>query len=204
MRRSKFAVLVLALLVSLSCANDSSTAAPAPAASSTPAPSTPGIAGKAAPGTVVTVEPVTPRDFPLPEGPAIMDQYAKQFVPDMLLVRVGQPVEFRNSEDSPHNVNVNRVPTGTEVFNVATAPFEKHVHTFEQAGQYAVACDIHPGMLATVVATTTPYVAVVAATGAFQFSDLTPGDYTVRWTSSGQTGEKTVKVTAGTTTVSVP
>ena len=202
MRRFSSVLLVPALLASVSCSStDSSTSAPAPAA---PAPTTPGIAGKAAPGTIVTLEPTAPREFPLPEGPAIMDQYAKQFVPDMLLVRVGQPVEFRNSEDSPHNVNVNRAPTGTEVFNVATAPYQKHVHTFEQPGQYAVACDIHPGMLATVVATTTPYVAVVAATGEFQFSDLMPGDYTVRWTGGGQTGEKTVTIASGTTNVSVP
>ena len=93
--------------------------------------SRPVIVGKAPRGAIVSLTPNPLREMPLPDGPAIMDQYAKQFVPDMLLVRVGQPVEFRNSEDSPHNVNVNRIPTGTEVFNVATAPYQKHVHTFE-------------------------------------------------------------------------
>src|SRR5919108_291874 len=142
--------------------------------------------------------------MPLPDGPAIMDQYAKQFVPDMLLVRVGQPVEFRNSEDSPHNVNVNRIPTGTEIFNVATAPYQKHVHTFDQPGQYAVACDIHPGMTATVVATTTPYVTIADDAGNFSWPDIPPGDYTLSWVLSGKSGEKKVTVAAGRTELAVP
>jgi hypothetical protein len=174
-----------------------------PEAAASAAAAAPSIAGKAPRGTVVTLEPVPPREFPLPDGPAIMDQYAKQFVPDMLFVRVGQPVEFRNSEDAPHNVNVNRIPTGTEIFNVGTAPYQKHVHTFEQPGQYAVACDIHPGMLATVVATTTPYVAITDSAGAFQFGDLPAGDYTLRWTGA-ENGEKKVTVGAGSTNVAVP
>lgn len=193
-------VLVILATVACSTPSDQQTA---PAAAASAAPAVPAIVGKAPRGTIVTLEPATAREFPLPEGPAIMDQYAKQFVPDLLLVRVGQPVEFRNSESEPHNVNVNRIPTGTEIFNVATAPYQKHVHTFDQPGRYAVACDIHPGMLATVVASTTPYVAVADNAGAFQFTDLTSGEYTLRW-SGAEDGEKTVTVGAGATTVVVP
>jgi hypothetical protein len=54
-------------------------------------------------------------------------------------------------------------------------------------------------MLATVVATTTPYVAVVDDTRAFRFPDLAAGQYTLRWNVSGRAGEKTV--TVGTTAV---
>jgi hypothetical protein len=140
----------------------------------------------------------------MPDGPAIMDQYAKQFVPDMLLARVGQPVEFRNSESDPHNVNVNRIPTGTQIFSVGTAPYQKYVHTFDQPGQYAVACDIHPGMLATVVVSATPYVAVADESGAFAWTDVAPGQYTLAWVLSGKTGEKTVTVSAGRTELTVP
>jgi len=194
--------LLLLVIAAISCssvrAGDTESDAPAAAT-----PAAPAIIGKAPRGTIVTLEPVAPREFPLPDGPAIMDQYAKQFVPDMLLVRVGQPVEFRNSEADPHNVNVNRMPTGAAVFNVATAPYQKYVHTFDQPGQYAVACDIHPGMLATVVATTTPYVAVADEGGGFQFTDLAPGDYTLRWTGA-QNGEKKVTVGAGPANVAVP
>jgi hypothetical protein len=193
-------VLAAVVISAIGCSTPSD---PQSEAASIAPPAAPSIVGKAARGTVVTLEPTVSREFPLPEGPAIMDQYAKQFVPDMLLVRVGQPVEFRNSEDSPHNVNVNRIPTGAAVFNVATAPYQKYVHTFDQPGQYAVACDIHPGMLATVVAATTPYVAVADGTGTFQFADLTSGEYRLRW-AGATNGEKQVTVGAGATNVTVP
>jgi hypothetical protein len=198
-------VLLTLFLVGLAASACSTAPEPAGSAetATAAAPAAPSIVGKAPRNTVVMLEPASPREFPLPDGPAIMDQYGKQFVPDMLVVRVGQPVEFRNSEDMPHNVNVNRIPTGAEVFSVATAPYQKYVHTFDQPGQYAVACDIHPGMLATVVATTTPFVAIADGAGTFQFTDLASGDYTLRWTGASN-GEKTVTVGSGATTVAVP
>jgi hypothetical protein len=196
-----FAVAAAALIVA-GCSTSSEDAARGTA--SAPASNAPGIAGKAPRGAIVSLTPNPPRDLPLPDGPAIMDQYAKQFVPDMLLVRVGQPVEFRNSEDSPHNVNVNRIPTGTQVFSVATAPYQKYVHTFDQPGQYAVGCDIHPGMIATVVATTTPYVAIADERGAFTWPDVPAGQYTLGWVLNGTTGEKAVTVSTGRTELSVP
>ena len=163
----------------------------------------PGVSGKAPAGAIITLEPTAAREFTLPEGPAIMDQYSKQFVPELLFVRVGQPVEFRNSEDSPHNVNVNRMPTGTALFNTSTAPYQKFVYTFAQPGQYSVTCDIHPGMLATLVATTTPYVAVADNRGAFAFNDLAAGSYKLVWMASGRSGEETVDVTTDPVKVSV-
>ena len=111
-------------------------------------------------------------------------------------MRVGQSVEFRNSEDSPHNVNVNRMPTGTALFNTSTAPYEKFVYTFEQPGQYSVTCDIHPGMLATLVATTTPYVAVADDLGAFAIQRSGPGAYKLVWMARGRSGERIVDVPA--------
>jgi plastocyanin len=191
-----------AVLLAVGCSGPpQDTAASAPPA---PASTSPSIVGKAPRGAIVTLAPAPAREFALPGGPAIMDQYAKQFVPDLLLVRVGQPVEFRNSESEPHNVNVNRVPTGTQIFSVGTAPYQKYVHTFEQPGQYAVACDIHPGMMATVVATATPYVAVADDRGWFTFADVVPGEYTLGWTVSGQSGEKAVTVGSGRTELVVP
>lgn len=201
MTRAVVAAVVLVIAGCSAPADDTARADRAPAA---PPSSTPGIVGKAPRGAIVSLVPLPAREMPLPEGPAIMDQYAKQFVPDMLLVRVGQQVEFRNSEDSPHNVNVHRIPTGAEVFSVATAPYQKHVHTFEQPGQYAVSCDIHPGMTATVVATSTPYVAIADDSGNFSWSDVPAGDYTLNWVLSGKTGEKKVSVASGRTELTVP
>ncbi|HET9705038.1 MAG TPA: plastocyanin/azurin family copper-binding protein [Vicinamibacterales bacterium] len=131
---------------------------------------------------------------PMPDGPAVMDQYAKQFVPNVLYVRVGQPVEFRNSEDMPHNVTVKRRTTGAEVFNVGTEPQQKHVHTFDRVGQFDVVCDIHPGMQATVIAAESPMVTVAADNGRFSIANVKPGAYKLSATFEGRTVEQPVEV----------
>ncbi len=155
--------------------------------------------GQAPSGAVVTLEAVPPREEPLPGGPAVMDQYSRNFVPELLMVRVGQPVEFRNSEDVDHNVIVVRAPTGTRVFDTATPPYQKYEHTFDRAGRYDVSCDIHPGMRATIVATTSPHAVVVDQTGRFTFADLEPGSYKVTMSGGPRAVERTIEVSASRT-----
>src|SRR5688500_4890119 len=81
------------------------------------------VVSKAPRGAVVVLAPKVSQQFPLPPGPAIMDQYGRAFIPNLLIVRAGQVVEFRNSEDVLHNVHVQKAPAGTEVFNVDRPPF---------------------------------------------------------------------------------
>ena len=130
----------------------------------------------------------------MPEGPAVMDQYAKTFVPNVLYVRVGQPVEFRNSEDENHNVNVTRRGTGGAVFSTSTEPQHKYVHTFDRAGQYDVACDIHPGMQALVVAASSSLVTIADEQGAFSIPNVPAGAYKVALTFEGRTVERPLEV----------
>jgi hypothetical protein len=189
--------VVSLLLLAAGC----STAPPPSDPASAPAPSPPAtssgltlVVGRAPRGAVVTLEPAPARPFPPPAGPAVLDQYSKQFVPAVLLVRVGQTVEFRNSEDTPHNVNVTRTPSGTEVFNVSTDPFQKHEHAFDREGRYNVTCDIHPGMQAFVIVTATPYAVVADDSGVFSIPDVEPGAYTLRIAAAGGTTERKVDV----------
>jgi plastocyanin len=175
------------------------------ACSNTPAPPQPSAA--VAPVTSAEVTGTVPRNaivtlipaaapVPLPEGPAVMDQYAKQFVPNVLYVRVGQPVEFRNSEDMPHNVTVKRRSTGAEVFNVGTEPQQKHVHTFDRVGQFDVTCDVHPGMQATLIATESPMATVAGDDGRFSIANVKPGAYKLSVTFEGRTVEQPVDVSS--------
>jgi hypothetical protein len=132
-----------------------------------------------------------------------MDQYAKQFVPNVLYVRVGQPVEFRNSEDMPHNVTVLRRGSGAEVFNVGTEPQQKYVHTFDRIGQFDVACDIHPGMQAIVIAAPSPYATVADDGGRFTIADVKPGAYKLNVTYEGRTVEQPLEVAGPRTDVKI-
>jgi plastocyanin len=179
------------------------TNAPSPAASAAPAAAVTSseVTGTVPRNAIVTLLAAAPA--PMPDAPALMDQYAKQFVPNVLYVRVGQPVEFRNSEDMPHNVTVIRRGSGVEVFNVSTEPQQKHVHTFDRAGQFDVTCDIHPGMQATLIAAPGPLATIADDRGQFTIPNVTPGTYTLNLVFEGRTVERPLDVKGARTSVTV-
>jgi plastocyanin len=151
------------------------------------------VTGRASAGALVMLEPAN-APAPLPEGVAVMDQFSKAFVPEMLFVRVGQPVTFKNSEDQLHNITVIRSRTGREVFNISQGQGDVHSHTFDQQGEYDVSCDVHPGMKAVIVATSTPYAAYADAKGAFSVPNVPPGQYRLKISADGRDSERLVKV----------
>jgi plastocyanin len=192
-----FGALVIACATAAACAAPAETPAPLPAATNIAE-----VTGTAPRGAVVSLLP-SGGEAPMPEGPAVMDQYAKQFVPAILYVRVGQPVEFRNTEDMGHNVTVNRRDSGSAVFDVETDPQEKHVHTFDRVGQYDVMCSVHPGMQATVIATRSSLATSVGEDGRFSIANVPAGAYTLTVTFAGRTVEQPVAVTGPRTDVRV-
>jgi hypothetical protein len=131
-----------------------------------------------------------------------MDQYAKQFLPEVLFVRVGQVVEFRNSDDETHNVQVLRMPTGTTVMNESGSKGQVFRHLFQQPGSFDVNCDIHPGMRATIIATETPFTAVAGPNGTFSIEGVPPGNYVLKMqTPNGRETSQDIAVTTPRTTI---
>jgi len=188
--------VLLALVVAPACSGaDDVPAAATPGAAQVAAAVTQ-VSGRAPAGALVALEPAG--GVPMPEGPAVLDQFSKAFVPETLFVRVGQPVIFKNSEDQLHNVTVVRTRTGTGVFNVSQNQGDVHTHTFEQAGEYDVTCDVHPGMRATIVAANTPYAVYADARGAFAFPNIPPGSYRLKVSASGRETERAVEVAGAT------
>jgi plastocyanin len=187
-----------AVLLTSACGRAAETPAPAVVAPVTSSE----VTGTVPANAIVSLLPVA-GDAPMPEGPAVMDQYSKQFVPNSLYVRVGQKVEFRNSEDMPHNVIVSRRGSGAQVFNVGTEPHEKYVHAFDRVGQYDVICDIHPGMQATVVATQSPSATIAGDDGSFTLPNVALGSYKLSLTFEGRTVEQPLEVTAARTVVKI-
>jgi plastocyanin len=185
--------VLLALVVGSACSGPAD--APTPAGTSPPAAAATTVtqlSGRAPAGALVTLEPIA--GVPMPEGNALLDQFSKAFVPETLFVRVGQPVVFKNSEDQLHNVTVVRSRTGTGVFNISQNQGDVHTHTFEQAGEYDVTCDVHPGMRATIVASNTPFAVYADARGAFSFANITPGSYRLKVSAGGRETERAVEV----------
>ena len=163
------------------------------------------VAGKVhASGTaVVVLEPKTARTFAPQTDKPIMDQVGLTFGPELLLVRTGQPVEFRNSDDTLHNVHVTHEETHTPAFNVAIPTGSSYNYTFDLDGFYRVGCDIHPAMAASVFAATTPYTALAESDGSFTFFDVPSGAWTVTVYTGGKRLHKDVEVKGGVTEVTI-
>jgi hypothetical protein len=167
---------VASVLAGCSSADRPTPPKPAVSAIATSQPGLVTVTGKASRGTVVVLEPIEPAPSE-PPPPAIVDQRAQQFIPDLLVVRTGQTVEFRNSESTPHNVYVTRAASGAEELNVSTDPGQAHGHVFAEAGLYEVSCDIHESMRASIVVVSSSYYAVAGDFGRYVIMNVPPGRY---------------------------
>ena len=182
MRASKILAVSAMALLACRCSNNATSSAPPPdTAARPPSASTSEVIGTGPRGagfpSIIVLDPQTPREFPAPTQPGVMDQQGLAFIPSLLLVRQGQPVMCRNSEDVLHNVRVGESGTSQPVFNVATVPGNAYTHTFTQPGFYSVSCDVHESMHADIFVTSTPYAVVAADDGTFKFSDVPAGSY---------------------------
>ncbi|HEV2985252.1 MAG TPA: hypothetical protein VGX46_12740, partial [Vicinamibacterales bacterium] len=122
---------------------------------------------------------------------------------DLLLVRTGQPVEFRNSDDTLHNVHVSHEETREAAFNVAIPTGNSYRYTFARDGFYRVGCDIHPAMAASIFAASTPYATLAEGDGRFSIADVTAGAYTVTVYAGGRRLQQGVDVKGGVTEVTL-
>ena len=153
---------------------------------------------------VVVLEPRGARAFPPQGEKPVMDQAGLTFGPELLMVRTGQPVEFRNSDDTLHNVRVSHDETRTSSFNVAIPTGESYTYAFERDGFYHVGCDIHPAMAALIFAASTPYTMLADGSGAFSFAEVASGSWTVTVYAGGKQLRRDIEVSGGVTTVTIP
>jgi plastocyanin len=188
-RHTTVALSILAASCGPSTTPAASTSPAAPAAAVTSSE----VSGVAPRNAIVTLLPAN-ESAPAPSGAALMDQISKQFIPAVLLVQPGQPVNFHNGEDLPHNVTVTRRTSGSEVFNVSTERGQTYTHAFDRVGQYDVKCDIHEGMEATVIVARGPMTVIAENDGRFSIPNVAVGAYTASVTFEGQTVEQAVDV----------
>jgi plastocyanin len=199
--------IVASLLVLVACSEINSddtarTPAVGGAEADAAARSTDGIVAGQAPTAAnsksfVVLTPADTKDLAPPEGKPVMDQVQLSFVPDLLIVRSGYPVEFRSSDDELHNINIKNSQTQEQAFNVAIPPDATYEYTFRNPGFYDVRCDIHPPMNAQIFVAETPHVVVAEPDGRFAFEGIPPGAYTLSVYVGGRRHEQPIQVASG-------
>ncbi|WP_439889296.1 methylamine utilization protein [Pseudomonas sp. MBLB4123] len=108
---------------------------------------------------------------------AVMDQQAKQFVPNVLAVRTGTSVSFPNSDNIRHHVYSFSPAKRFELRLYQGTPSEPV--RFDKPGVVVLGCNIHDWMVGYVYVTDDPWFAVSDEQGQVRFADLPAGRYAV-------------------------
>jgi plastocyanin len=136
--------------------------------------------------------------FPVPNEPVVIDQQKCRYLPRVVGVRVGQPLQIHNGDPLLHNVRSDGEIN--QPFNQGQ-PVEGMTFSYTfttREVMVPVKCDVHAWMRAYVGALEHPYFAVTGAAGTFSLPDLPAGTYTVAaWHERLGTSEQEVAVAAG-------
>lgn len=120
---------------------------------------------------------VSVRDAPLvaaQPAPLVLDNVDCRFAPHAAAVTAGSTIEAKNSDAVLHTTHL----YGPKEINVSL-PVQgaKSSTTLEQAGMYAVKCDVHGWMQAYIRVDGHPFHAVTDADGRFRIEGLPAGSY---------------------------
>lgn len=136
------------------------------------------------------------RLYPVPNEPVVLDQQKCRYVPRVLGVQVGQPVEIRNSDALMHNIHAEGAVN--QPFDVGQ-PLQgiKTTHRFTtREVMIPVKCNVHNWMRGYIGVLEHPFFAVTDASGRFTMPPVPPGTYTIEaWHE--RLGTQTQQITIG-------
>jgi plastocyanin len=139
-------------------------------------------------------------DFPPPSEPVVLDQQGCQYVPHVIGIQVGQPLEIVNSDETLHNIHA--MGKANKEFNIGQ-PVKglKTQRTFDAVEvMVPFKCDVHKWMNSYAGVLDHPFFAVSGADGSFTIDGVPPGSYTVEvWHEKLGTKEMNVTVAEGAT-----
>ena len=105
----------------------------------------------------------------------LMDQQGMKFIPKVLPVLVGTPVNFPNNDNTWHNVFS---PSEDKKFDLGLyPPGEKRSVTFNKAGVVRILCNVHPNMEAHIVVKEHPLFTVPNTRGSYRIDAVPMGKY---------------------------
>jgi len=137
--------------------------------------------GKVANVFVYVKEGLTGKVYAPPQTPVVLDQKGCRYTPHVIGVMAGQPVEFRNSDPTMHNVHPAPTSAGNEPFDISQPPMGGTTRkTFAQPElMLPVRCNNHPWMNAFINVAANPFYSVSDNEGHFEIKGLPPGTYTI-------------------------
>jgi plastocyanin len=117
--------------------------------------------------------------FEVPNMPVVIDQTGCWFVPRVLGIQVGQPLQVVNSDPFTHNIHpmasVNHEWNHSQ--GAGDPPIERHFTQPEI--MIPIKCNIHSWMRAYIGVVSNPYYAVSDSSGRFKIPNLPAGTYTI-------------------------
>lgn len=129
----------------------------------------------------------------------ILDQEGCVYKPHVLVVGVGKPIKFVNSDPVIHNVNT--FPRENPPLNIsllAKGVGRPVTRRLKLPDEIKVTCDAHKWMSARIIVRDNPYFAVTGDDGSYTIEGIPAGTYTmVVWHESLGKVEKKLQLTAG-------
>jgi plastocyanin len=119
------------------------------------------------------------RAFGAPSQPVEIDQKGCLYDPRVVAVMVGQPLQFRNSDQEAHNVHGRPQTANGWNFLMSRPNSTRQVFFDQPEVGIPVSCDVHPWMRAYVSVFAHPYFAVTPPDGTVTLKTVPPGDYAV-------------------------
>jgi plastocyanin len=133
--------------------------------------------------------------FKQPAEQAELDQKGCQYVPHVVAVMAGAPLEFRSFDNTPHNIHP--VPKANREWNESQPrgglPIMQTFAHEEVAIPFK--CNLHPWMKAYVAVIGNPYFQVTGKDGSFELKNVPPGTYTLTaWHELYGTSKQTITI----------
>jgi plastocyanin len=135
--------------------------------------------------------------FDAASAPAVIDQKGCQYSPHVLALRVGQPLNVTNSDQTTHNIHP--VPANNREWNQSQPPGSAPLNETFAREEIAVPvkCNVHPWMKSYIAVVGHPYFQVTGADGSFSLKNVPPGTYTLTaWHESYGASEQMITVGA--------
>jgi len=106
------------------------------------------------------------------------DQKGCMYMPHVLAMEVGQPLEISNDDPVAHNIHP--IPKLNVEWNKSQPPGTPPINTkWDKAEFIAVKCNIHPWMHGYFAVLKTAHYSISGADGSFSLKGLAPGTYTI-------------------------